>query len=299
MKIFLTGGRGFFGTAIINEFLKHDAHLTLLTRKIPQLSPSHNIHFALGDISNKHSIRNIKGKFDVLIHAAAHMPQNAQDDDPYKAITTNVLGTLNLLETVGKNCKKIVYVSSIDVYGGSSDKKVALNENSPFSPRTYYGATKLSGEQITQIFCQTHGLPLTILRFTVLYGPGDTINRAIPNFIQSALSKQALQVNAPHLLRDYLSTSEAARALYLASITSKTGTYVIGSGKSLTIEKTANTIIKTVNPLLKIKSSPVSKAGFHVRLNCREAKKAFGFIAKPFPYDLQQTILWQKHHLHK
>lgn len=299
MNIFLTGGSGFFGTAIIKEFLNHESHLTLLTRKIPRLSPSRNLKYIIGDIVDRHSLKDINAKSDVLIHAAAHMPKNANDDDPHAAVNTNVLGTINLLETIGVNCKKIIYVSSIDVYGGGNDNKTVLDENSPTKPRTYYGSTKLTGEQIAHIFCQTHNIPLTILRFTVLYGPGDTINRAIPNFIKSALTNLPLQVNTPHLLRDYLSTGQAAYAIYLASASPKTGTYVIGSGKSLTIKSVAQIIVKKINQQLKIKTTSANKSGFHVNLDCAKATKDFGFTAKPFPYDLHSTILWQKQRLHK
>lgn len=298
MKIFLAGGNGFFGSAIVNEFLNHNVDITLLTRS-KSVKSGLKVHYAHGDITDKKSLSLINDSYDVLIHAAAHMPQTANDDDPRTAVNTNILGTLNLLEAIGVNCKKIIYVSSIDVYGGGNDNKTVLDENSPTKPRTYYGATKLAGEQIAQIFCQTQKIPLTILRFTVLYGPGDTINRAIPNFIKSALNKKPLQVNTPELLRDYLSTREAARALYLTSVSSETGIYIIGSGKSQSIKTTANIIIKNVNPRLNVKSLTTHQIGFHVRLNCQKAKRAFNFTPKPFPYGLRQTIIWQKHHLHK
>lgn len=295
MNVFLTGGKGLFGTAIVKVFLDHDAKLTVLSRSKQQHSIK-NIHTIQGDLRQLHSISSPDSQFDVLIHSAAEMPRNNSNDNPRDVLETNIIGTYNILESIGSRAKKIIYISSIDVYGGSSSKNDPLSEKLPTRPHSYYGISKLAGEHIAEIFCKTHSIPLTILRCTVLYGPGDTINRAIPNFIRNALAGKPIEVTGGQFLRDYLSTGEAARAVYLAANSSRQGTYIVGSGRSIAIGTLAQTICDHIHPAVPIHTTP-KKEGFHVILNCAKATRDLKFTARPFPYHLQETIQWYITHI--
>ena len=298
MRVLITGGGGFFGSAIVQKFLGHGDHLTIISRSKPN-AVHLGISYYYADITRPKTLQNIKGTYDVLVHSAAHMPKSPKADDPRMLVKTNILGTLNVMERLAPYAKKIIYVSSIDVYGGIQRGNNPLTESSETTPRSYYGVSKLSGEQISQIYCQKQHIPLTILRFTVLYGPGDVIDRAIPNFIQHAIAGTPLIVPRIKILRDYLAIREAARAVYVAALSPKNGTYIIGSGKSFDVKKVAKTIHARIRSKSPIISKSSGQAQFQVLLNVQKAQKDFHFTPRPFPFGLEETAGWYKARLRK
>lgn len=291
MNVLLTGGGGFFGSSIIKTFLEHGHQLTVVSRSKPSSLTKANLHYLNGDITRPKTLEALAGShFDLLIHSAAFMPKSPKDNNSRSLIHTNISGTLCVMEKLAPIAQKVIYVSSIDVYGGTQLKAKPLTESAATKPRSLYGLTKLTGEQISQIYCQRLQIPLTILRFTVLYGPGDVIDRAIPNYIKNALGQKPLIVPEVNILRDYLATSEASRALYLAAMSQKTGIYNIGSGKSQRVQKAALAIRTATHSRSRLIAKSSGASQFHVRLNVRRAQKDFHFSAKPFPFDLQKTI---------
>lgn len=291
MKVLITGGGGFFGSSIIKTFLEHGHQLTVVSRNTPSSITKSKLLYLHGDITRPKTLETLAGShFDLLIHSAAFMPKNAADNNSRVLINTNVSGTLCVMEKLAPISKKIIYVSSIDVYGGTQPKDKPLTESAATKPRSLYGLTKLTGEQISQIYSQRLQLPLTILRYTVLYGPGDIIDRAIPNFIKNALHHKPLIVPEVKILRDYLATSEASRALYLAATSQRTGIYNIGSGKSLGVKNTALIIRSATGSRSQLIAKSSGATQFHVLLDVRKAQKDFHFKAKPFPFELEKAI---------
>ena len=144
---------------------------------------------------------------------------------------------------------------------------------------------------------QRLGIPVSMLRFTVLYGPGDTIARAIPNFIKQALAGKTLEVYGGEELRDYLHVSDAIHAVYLAATKSVSGVFNIGTGKGVTIKDTAETIAKLINPNGTVQILPREKKAADIVLDVNRAEKELGFQADHvFPDLLDDQITWHKEH---
>ena len=299
MKFLVTGGSGFLGKRLIEHLIDAGHEVVLLGRTLPKESSSTaGQTFFEADIIDIQSLEACKKAFpDIsgVVHMAALVPKNKEEDEAQAMLRINAQGTLNLLEVFGESIHNFVYASTAEVYGLPVTDQ-PLTEASLPAPLSYYGASKLTGELFCNVYAQKHNLPISLLRFTVLYGPGDTINRAIPNFIKKALAGENLDVFGGEELRDYLHVNDAAEALYLAATTPVSGVFNIGTGKGITIKSTAESIIQAVNPELSIKLLPREKKAADIVLDISAARQELGFTPKyTFPDLIEEQIEWHKH----
>jgi UDP-glucose 4-epimerase len=294
MKILITGGSGFLGQRLI-DLLSSDNHkIHLLGRHKSVGVTSEFIKADITDIDELRQAGKEIGPIDCLIHLAALVPKTAEEDVPESMFRVNLDGTINLLDVFGKSLKSFVYASTAEVYG-LPDTKTKISENLTPRPLSYYGASKLAGELFCQVYGKKNNLPVTVLRFGVMYGPGDTISRAVPNFINNALRGKSLEVYGGEELRDYLNVSDAALALMLAANKAADGVFNISTGEGISIKETAQMIIEKINPKIKINLLPRQKKASDIVLDIRRAREELGF--KPwykFPDKLEEQIEWHK-----
>jgi nucleoside-diphosphate-sugar epimerase len=138
-----------------------------------------------------------------------------------------------------------------------------------------------------------------MLRFTVLYGPGDSISRAIPNFIKKGLSGEDLDVYGGEEQRDYLHVSDAVEALYLSTTKQPDDILNVGTGHGITIKETAQSIIDAIpaDKNLKLNILPRQKKAADIVLDITKIRKELGFKPKRlFPDLIDEQIKWQKNH---
>ena len=282
MKILLTGSTGFLGKKLVEKLTKKRLDINFIDR-------------SYCDITDKSSLLRMKkklGKIDSIVHLAALVPRQANNATAFEMFKVNTLGTINILEVFGKKINGFTYISTAEVYGPAVRNK-SIKENGPTKPISFYAASKLAAEIYCQVFAKKHNLPISILRPTTLYGPGDLIDRAIPNFIKSALSEKSLKVYGGKQKRDYLHIEDATDAIYLAIINNQSDVFNIGSGKGITISKVAKTIQKTINSKLKIRFLKVKGKPKDIVLNIGKAKKLLKFNPKfHFPDKLEEEIEW-------
>lgn len=302
MKYLVTGGSGFLGQDVINRLATDtDNEIVLFGRSdIRSGSEQSAYTFFEGDITDVTTLEACRAAHpDVkrIVHLAALVPKNKDEDKAPLMAEVNVQGTINVLETFGGQIDNFVYASTAEVYGlPTADEPIREDALLPM-PLSNYGSSKLSGELFARVQGLRNEIPISMLRFTVLYGPGDTIARAVPNFIKKALSGESLEVFGGEELRDYLHVADAARAVYLAALTPVSGVFNIGTGKGITIRETAEKIVEMVgDKAVRVAISPREKKAADIVLNVERATKAFGFTAEhTFPELLQEQIEWHKH----
>jgi nucleoside-diphosphate-sugar epimerase len=164
-NIFITGATGFLGSFIVKELIKQNINIKALVRKTSNLKriKGLNIEIIYGDLDNENSLKEGVKNSDIIIHCAAL--KRGKKEDFYKS---NEKGTRNLIEaTKNENIKQFIYISSIAAMGPSDD--VPLTEEDECKPISLYGKSKLEGE----IILKEAGLPYTILRPPIIYGPYD------------------------------------------------------------------------------------------------------------------------------
>ncbi len=194
-RILIAGGAGFIGSHLVDQLTKTDAAEIVVfdnfvrgTRaNLSEALKDHRVKiFDVGGDVRDADILNeaMKGK-DYVFHLAALWLLQCHDY-PRAAFETNIAGTFNVLEACIKNkIKKLVYSSSASVYGDAVE--IPMTEAHPFNNKTFYGATKVAGEQMCRAFHARYGLDYVGLRYANVYGPRQDDKGAYTSVIAKAL----------------------------------------------------------------------------------------------------------------
>jgi UDP-glucose 4-epimerase len=292
--ILITGGSGFIGSKIVQKLLANKSiNIKLISRN--QLNYSQdNIECIQCDLSNRDSFEILRGigNFDYVIFLAAKMPDPLTSHNFEVNLKQNFLSVFNFVNGLPDHLSGFIFISSIDVYGYPVYNPI--DEKHPTNPNTYYGASKLASEKFIKIALDKKQIPLTILRLSQVYGPGEPKLKAIPTFIDLMVNKKnpIIYGNGSDI-RDYLYVDDAANAIIMATISNIPGVYNIGTGKGTSI----NNLIEIINTILGTKIKPVYKPrvkqeyGSIVEITL--AKKTFGYQpCIEFPDGIKEQILW-------
>lgn len=286
MKVFITGGAGFIGSNIAQYFLdqKHTVAVydNLSTGFKENLPRSPHLTFIQGDVLDREALESALKDCDAVLHLAASVGNIRSIENPAKDSTTNVLGTLNVLEATKNNgIKKFVYSSSAGIFG--EPQKLPLDETHPTHPDSPYGVSKLTGELHALCFAKLYGIDAVCLRYFNVYGRNqrfDAYGNVIPIFATKKLKREPLIIYGDgEQTRDFVHVFDVAQANFLATIKKNvTGAYNIGSAKSITI----NTLVKMMHEIAGqnggAKYQPPRKGEVqHSLANIEKAKNILGF----------------------
>ncbi|MDD5665656.1 MAG: NAD-dependent epimerase/dehydratase family protein [Candidatus Omnitrophota bacterium] len=170
LRIFITGATGFIGRFLLSElFTRGYKNITVLARPTSNLGllKAKDIQIILADITDKASLDNIKGSYDIVFHCAGFV-----NDGNEKILgNVNIRGTENICKwALECRVKKLVYLSSVAVNSGNT--QIPLTEDMPYKATNRYGFSKLEAEKIALRY-RDIGLPMAILRPCMVYGPGE------------------------------------------------------------------------------------------------------------------------------
>ena len=175
MKYLITGASGFIGPYLVRKLTSQGECCRCLVRSdsdLSQLRHYRNISFVYGDITKPDTLNGITESVDYLIHMATlgHMNNYKVSEEMFEAV--NVQGTLNIMREAQRGgVKKIIHCSSVAAMGICSD--IPADEKSACRPHNPYGKSKLKAEQKVLKMIQDEALPAVIIRFSMVYGPGD------------------------------------------------------------------------------------------------------------------------------
>lgn len=217
MKILITGGAGFIGTHI-SRLLLDQGHQVLIFDNLSRSDTKYlnsKALFIKGDIKDSALLEKCLKDIDWVIHLAQFLDVEESVREPLLYFQNNVLGTLNLLQSMKKaGARKIVFSSSACVYG--NPKKQPLTENAQLAPANPYGVCKVAVEALLSSFYQQYGFDVIILRYFNPYGPMENHlpeTHAIPKFIKAALAKKAVPLYwQGKQVRDFIYIEDLARA---------------------------------------------------------------------------------------
>jgi len=248
-NILITGGCGFIGTNLVKRLLQ-DGHEIFV---IDDLSSGFKQHIHEKIVMIKGSIEDnsklaecFSYKPDYVIHLAALFANQNSVEHPYKDLSVNGLGMINLLEWCKKTkVKKVLYSSSSCVYGN----KIMMNENdNDLCPDTPYAITKLLGENYAKFWSSHHGLDVVTVRLFNVYGPGDfpgIYRSVVPNFIKLALQGKPLIITGTgYETRDFSYLEDVVEGIckVLFAETDPGDIFNIATGIKTSILEIANTI---------------------------------------------------------
>lgn len=270
MKILVTGGAGFIGSAVIRHIIQNTTDSVINVDKLTyagnlesltEVSNSTRYSFSQTDICDANAIENVftEHRPDVVMHLAAESHVDRSIDGPKEFIETNIIGTYTLLEESRKywmNLEgdrksqfKFHHISTDEVYGDLDGPEDLFTEETSYAPSSPYSASKASSDHLVRAWLRTFGLPTVITNCSNNYGPYHFPEKLIPLMILNALEGKPLPVYGNgQQIRDWLFVEDHARALYLVAIKGQIGeTYNIGGHN----EKANIDVVKTICELLE------------------------------------------------
>tara|TARA_B110000196_G_scaffold299316_1_gene291843 strand:- start:324 stop:1328 length:1005 start_codon:yes stop_codon:yes gene_type:complete len=256
MKLLVTGGLGFIGSNFISRVFENHEDWSVVNvdaelygsnhQSLKKFENNSKYSFVKGNITNQELMDKLISKSDVVVNFAAesHVDRSISNAKPF--IDSNILGVFTLLETIKKMKKKLIHVSTDEVYGslnsGSAKEETRLNPSSP------YAASKASAELLIQSYITTHGCNVIITRCTNNYGPKQFPEKLIPKTIILALNDKKIPVyGTGKNIRDWIFVEDHCDAIIDVLIKGKSGeSYNISAGNeidNITIIKKILTII--------------------------------------------------------
>ena len=250
MRILVTGGAGFIGSAVIREIIQNTTHEVLnidcLTyagnlENLTSVNNSDRYTFAQVDICDMDSLKKAFDDFSpqIIMHLAAESHVDRSIDDPSAFIKTNVFGTCNLLNCALNLFQKLSdeeqalfrfhHISTDEVFGSLGEEGL-FTEDTPYAPTSPYSASKASSDHFVRAWHHTYGLPTIVTNCSNNYGPYHFPEKLIPLVILNALEGKPLPLYGDgSQIRDWLYVEDHARALLTAAQYGKPGsTYNIG-----------------------------------------------------------------------
>jgi dTDP-glucose 4,6-dehydratase len=263
MKILVTGGYGFIGSAFIRWILQNPdfkgeiVNLDLLTyaadrENLAAIETERRYQFVQGDICNQPLIEKIlQENVTTIVHFAAETHVDRSIASAYPFIETNVKGTLSLLEATRKFPKiHFHHVSTDEVYG-SLAKNGFFSENSHYQPNSPYSASKAASDHLVRAFANTYQIATTISHCSNNYGPGQNSEKLIPQMIERLIVKKPLPIygNGANV-RDWLYVDDHVEAIWKIITSGKIGeTYDIGGGTELSNLDMVHSLIEIFSEL--------------------------------------------------
>lgn len=267
--VFVTGGAGFIGSAVVRQFLDEtDVRVVNIDKltyaanlaSIPQAAGHPRYVFAQVDICDKAELKELFAAHqpDAVMHLAAESHVDRSIDGPGEFIRTNIVGTYALLEVAldywrslpegeRKAGFRFHHISTDEVFGSLGPTGL-FTETTPYAPNSPYSASKASSDHLVRAWGETYGLPVVLTNCSNNYGPYHFPEKLIPLVIIRGLAGQPLPVYGDGSnVRDWLFVEDHARALRLVLSSGRVGeSYNIGGNN----ERTNLQVVQTICDLL-------------------------------------------------
>lgn len=283
MRILVTGGAGFIGSAVVRHLIDNTqsvvANLDKLTyagnlESLAAVEGSSRYSFYQVDICDRAALDAVFAEFkpSAVMHLAAESHVDRSIDGPAEFIQTNIVGTYNLLEATRrywsalpqaeKQSFRFHHISTDEVYGDLEGTEDLFTETTSYAPSSPYSASKASSDHLVRAWQRTYGLPVLLTNCSNNYGPYHFPEKLIPHVILNALAGKPLPVYGDgSQIRDWLYVEDHARALVEVVSKGIAGeTYNIGGHNEKRNLQVVETICELLDELVPQKSSESYKA---------------------------------------
>jgi UDP-glucose 4-epimerase len=252
-RVLVTGGAGFVGGALVRRLVDAGAKVTVLDDLFTgraEVVPT-GAQFVEGSVVDEDLVRSLVADASVVFHMAARNII-ASTKDPRQDFRTNIGGTLNVLLAARDNkVDRIVYTGSASVYG--NPRSIPINEDDAAVTLSPYAVSKLGGEQYCMAFYESYGLPVSVVRYSNVFGIGQRPDNpycgVIARFFDAAFAGRPIQIHGDgEQTRDYTFVDDAVDATLLAAIRPRAEGEVfnVGTGIETSVNDLADRIGRAV-----------------------------------------------------
>ncbi|TCZ61470.1 dTDP-glucose 4,6-dehydratase [Klebsiella grimontii] len=329
MKILVTGGAGFIGSAVVRHIIENTSDevrvIDCLTYagNLESLAPvagNERYSFSQTDITDAKSVAEQFRDFrpDIVMHLAAESHVDRSIDGPAAFIQTNLIGTFILLEaarqywsaldTAQKQTFRFHHISTDEVYGDLHGTDDLFTEETPYAPSSPYSASKAGSDHLVRAWNRTYGLPVVVTNCSNNYGPYHFPEKLIPLTILNALAGKPLPVYGNgEQIRDWLYVEDHARALYKVATEGRSGeTYNIGGHNERKNIDVVRTICAILDKVVEQKPGNISqfadlitfvkdRPGHDLRyaIDAAKIQRDLGWVPEEtFESGIEKTVHW-------
>ena len=334
MRLLVTGGAGFIGSALIRHLIRDTAHQVLNLDKLTyagnleslaEIDGDPRYRFLRADIGDRAAVDAALAGFqpDAILHLAAESHVDRSIDGPAAFIQTNIVGTYHLLEAAraywlalpeaSRATFRFHHVSTDEVYGDLHGSDALFTEATPYAPSSPYSASKAASDHLVRAWQRTYGLPVLVTNCSNNYGPYHFPEKLIPLVILNALEGKPLPVYGDGAqVRDWLFVEDHARALVEVVSRGRVGeTYNIGGHN----EQTNLAVVQAICALLE-ERAPRKPAGvaryadlitfvadrpghdLRYAIDAGKLQRELGWVPREtFESGLRKTVDWYLEHL--
>jgi UDP-glucose 4-epimerase len=299
MKALITGGSGFIGSHIVDQLLSNGFEVRIFDMvQSPWHKQNAEVEYYNGSLLSPDDLKMAMYDIQIVFHLAAVADVNDVFKDPYYAESINVRGTANVLEAVrgNKQIERVVYGSTTWVYSNANSSEV--NEDTPLNaPNNFYTTTKLTAEYYCQSYSKMFGVPISIVRYGIPYGPRARDAGVIPVFVDKAIRGVPITIAGDGMqFRNFVYVEDLALGNVKALRTiAKNRIYNLDGTERITIKQIAQVVQKIIGnvEIEYIQARPGDFSGKNVCT--KRAKEELDWEAgTPFEEGVRRYIDWYK-----
>ena len=195
-RFLVTGGAGFIGSNFVRHLVEHTDHEVVVLDKLTYAGdartldglPANRVSLVVGDIADADVVDKLVGAAEVVVHFAAESHNDNSLADPSPFVTTNLVGTYQLLEAVRRHGVRLHHISTDEVYGDLAlDSPDRFTEATPYNPSSPYSSTKAGSDLLVRAWVRSFGIAATISNCSNNYGPWQHVEKFIPRQITNIL----------------------------------------------------------------------------------------------------------------
>ena len=304
MRLLVTGGLGFIGSNFILKMLEHtDIQIINIDaefygsdhRNLSKIKDSQRYNFVKGNIANRKFMNEQIAKCDAVVNFAAESFVDRSINDANPFLVSNIRGAFTILDIITKQNKRMIQISTDEVYGSLSNDTAV--EESKLNPSNPYAATKASAELLIKSYITTFGSDVIITRCTNNFGPRQFIEKLIPKTIILANQNKKIPIygNGKNI-RDWIYVDDHCEAVSSVLFNGKSGeSYNISAGNEMDNLTIVRKILDIMNKSEDLIEFVDDRPGhdFRYSMNSKKISSELGWKTKSnFNENLKTTIEW-------